>query len=100
MTSYRNRDVAKLEQKVHITFKRETLSDNNDWYTICRRVVATVLVPIGGSSFTIFEFASAGIWDAEFDCDEEYENELFVEQESTLKDAMRAMGTAFAALEG
>lgn len=75
--------------------KRIAAYHRGDWYMTGLRVTATILVPIGGNSFTRFELSSAGIWGVESDCGDKYREELFADQESELKAQMRAMGAAF-----
>ncbi len=61
-------------------------------------VRASIMVPIGGGSFTIFELNSAGLWGIESDCGEAYESEVYADQERELREAMRLMGAAFSTL--
>lgn len=134
-TQFRNTDIAGREQRVHITFKREGLTDESpdlswleqnyadvpdeaerekyleqdrerlaaynrgDWYMTGVRVVAHVLVPIGGTSFRIFDMASAGVFGVESDADESYLADIERDEKASLIDDIKTMGVAFAALE-
>lgn len=133
---FANTENPKLEQRVHITFEREVLVEDDsdlsfleqdyadvedakerkrylaqdrkrlaayergDWHMTGIRVVAHVLVPIGGGSFRMFDIASAGLWGVESDADESYLAEIEAEEKSELIRDIKTMGEAFAAMEG
>ena len=71
--------------------------NRGDWYycgVVCR---ATVHVPIGGNSFTVYTIDSAGLWGIESDAGD-YLDEVYREEESNLRSQLRDMGAAFLAL--
>lgn len=81
-------------------YKREdaariTAYDNGEWEMRYLWVRASVMVPIGGNSFTCFEIDSAGCGGIESDSDEAFEQEIWADQEVELKRQLSVMGTAF-----
>lgn len=70
-----------------------------DWHMRGLWVEARVLVPIGGGSFSIYTLRSPGLWGVESDCGAEYENAVWTEEASNLREALKAMAPAFAAIE-
>jgi hypothetical protein len=73
--------------------------NNGDWYTRGLFVIARISVPIGGNSFAMYELRSPGLWGVESDCGTEYENEVWTDEENSLRRALKAMAPVFAALE-
>lgn len=132
---FRQIDSAKTEQRVHITFRREVMTDESpdlsfleqdyadvnpraerekykaqdrerlaaynrgEWYMTGVRVVADVLVPIGGNSFRSFSIASGGLWGVESDCGESYLAEIEADEKAELISNLVDMGAAFATLK-
>lgn len=80
--------------------KRLAAFNRGDWYMTGISVVAEVLVPIGGNSFTTFTLASAGLWGVESDAEESYIAEIAAQEKAELIGSMKTMGAAFANLAG
>lgn len=135
LKQFSNTENPRLEQRVHITFNREILVEDDsdlsflgqdyadtedeaerkryldqdrerlaayergDWHMTGVRVVAHVLVPIGGGSFRMFDLASAGLWGVESDASEEYLTEIEAEEKADLIRDIKTMGEAFAVME-
>lgn len=68
---------------------------NDDWEYVGVIAEAQVYIPIGGSSYTIHTFKSAGVWGVESDS-REYLAELYKEQKAELLAQLEALGTALA----
>ncbi len=70
--------------------------ENGEWRWIGVQARARVLVPIGGNSFAAYEFTSPGVWGTESDSDEAHLNEIYEEEQASLRDHLRKIGEAFA----
>ena len=71
---------------------------NEEWYMRGLWVEARIAVPIGQGSFSLYELRSPGLWNVESDCGADYEKQVWDEQETELRAALKAMAPAFAAL--
>lgn len=67
-----------------------------DWEYIGVIAVARVYVPIGGGSYTIHEFRSAGLWGIESDAGD-YLNEVYADEKASLLDNLKTLGAALSA---
>lgn len=68
-----------------------------DWEYIGIVAAAEVHIPIGGNSFVVHTFRSAGLWGVESDSDESYIADLYAEQKADLLDSLKTLGTALSA---
>jgi hypothetical protein len=89
------------ERDKYIEQDKERLAAYNrrDWHMVGVRVVAHILVPIGGKSFRMFDIASAGLWGIESEMGEDYFAEVEAEEKSELISNIKKMGEAFANLD-
>jgi hypothetical protein len=121
-TQFRNFDAPSRPQVVTIEWERLTPDDQDasplewmdesdpddaerilawrdgDFSMIGVQAQATVIVPIGGGSFTVYEFTSPGLWAVESDSGEAYLNEIFENEKAELLEHVAKIGQAFATL--
>ena len=80
-------DVADAEERARYMAEDEArLQDyGSSWWMIGIRAKATIQVPIGGNSFSVFTLTSSGLWGIESDSTEDYLASVFDEQCQELK---------------
>lgn len=79
--------------------KRLAAYERGDWYMTGIRVIAEIMVPIGGTSFCCYKLESAGLWGVESDADERYIAEIERDEKASLIAAMKAIGAAVAEMD-
>jgi len=94
-------DVEDPEERARYEAEDATrLADYGDgWAFVGVRAKLTLMVPIGGGSFTVYELASAGLWGVESDSGEDYLNEVYEDEKAELWRALRVSGLAVLAFD-
>ena len=81
-------DYADEEAERHAAWRRD------EWHFHGVRAKASIFVPIGSDSFACYELTSPGIWGVESDSDAAYIAEIYADEKTQLRDALKAIGYA------
>lgn len=90
-------DVSQEEFERQFAEAQQRLDDFHagEWEYVGVIAVARVYVPIGGGSYTIHEFRSAGLWGIESNAGA-YLDEVFEDEKASLLDNLKTLGAALA----
>jgi len=75
---------------VYVQFEKEEVPDG--WGYIGIRAKANIIIIQNGTG-TLYSVTSAGLWGCASDSEEEYLNEVYEEEKSTLREHLKLMAT-------